>query len=87
MTQVTMYTRPFCPFCERAIALFEKKGVEFTEIEAAFEPDKRREMVERSGGRATFPQIFIGDHHVGGCDDLMALDREGRLDAMLQAAA
>ncbi len=87
MTQVTIYTKPYCPFCSRAIDLLEKKGVTFTEIEAAFDPDKKREMVDRSGGRATFPQIFIGDHHVGGCDDLVALERDGKLDALLQADA
>jgi glutaredoxin 3 len=86
MTHITIYTKPYCPYCIRAISLLEKKGVEFTEIEAAFDPEKRAEMMQRSG-RATFPQIFIGDRHIGGCDDMMALDREGRLDPLLQRAA
>jgi glutaredoxin 3 len=85
MPQVTIYTKPFCPYCVRAVDLLEKKGVAFTEIEAAFDPEKRQEMIQRSG-RMTFPQIFIGDRHIGGCDDMMALEREGRLDPLLQAA-
>ena len=86
MTQVTIYTKPYCPYCIRAVSLLEKKGIDFTEIEAAFDPEKRAEMMQRSG-RTTFPQIFVGDLHIGGCDDLMALEREGRLDPLLQQAA
>jgi glutaredoxin 3 len=86
MANVTIYTKPYCPYCIRAVSLLEKKGVEFTEIEAAFDPEKRQEMMRRSG-RATFPQIFVGDQHIGGCDDMMALEREGRLDPLLQQAA
>ena len=86
MTQVTIYTKPYCPYCVRALDLLESKGVEFTEIEAAFDPDKRQEMIRRAGGRATFPQIFIGDRHIGGCDDMMALERAGKLDPLLKAA-
>ena len=86
MTQVTIYTKPYFPYCIRAVSLLEKKGIDFTEIEAAFDPEKRAEMMQRSG-RTTFPQIFIGDHHIGGCDDMMALEREGRLDPLLQQAA
>lgn len=85
MSHVTIYTKPYCPYCVRALELLEKKGVKFTEIQAAFDSAKRQEMIQRSG-RATFPQIFIGDHHVGGCDDLMALERDGRLDPLLKAA-
>ena len=85
MAQVTIYTKPYCPYCIRAVSLLEKKGVEFTEIEAAFEPEKRQEMIQRSNGRTTFPQIFIGDQHVGGCDDMMALEYDGKLDALLAA--
>ena len=87
MTQVTIYTKPFCPYCVRAVSLLEKKGVAFTEIEAAFDPEKRQEMMQRSNGRATFPQIFIGEEHIGGCDEMMALERAGELDPLLQAAA
>jgi glutaredoxin 3 len=86
MSQVTIYTKPYCPYCVRAVSLLEKKGVAFTEIEAAFDPAKRQEMVQRAGGRATFPQIFVGDRHIGGCDEMMALERDGKLDPLLQAA-
>jgi glutaredoxin 3 len=82
--KITIYTRPFCGFCSRAINLLRKKGVEFTEIEAGFDPAKRREMVDRSG-RTTFPQIFVGETHIGGCDDLVALDGAGKFDPMLHA--
>jgi glutaredoxin 3 len=85
MAQVTIYTKPFCPFCIRAVSLLEKKGVAFDEISAAFDPGKKAEMLERSGGRATYPQIFIGDTHVGGCDDMMALEQAGKLDPLLAA--
>lgn len=86
MKPVTIYTKPFCPYCSRALALLDSKGVEYTEIDdASFDPAKRQEMRERSGGRNTFPQIFIGEEHVGGCDDLMALESAGKLDATLAA--
>ena len=84
MSDVTIYTKPYCPFCIRAVDLLEKKGVAFTEIEAAFDAEKRAEMMQRSG-RATFPQIFIGDRHIGGCDEMMALERAGELDPLLNA--
>jgi len=86
MSKVTIYTKPYCPYCVRAVDLLERKGVAFTEIEAAFDPAKRQEMMQRSG-RATFPQIFVGERHIGGCDDMMALEREGKLDPLLQQAA
>jgi glutaredoxin 3 len=84
MAKVTVYTRPFCGFCARALGLLGEKGAEVNEIEAGFDPEKRREMVSRSGG-STFPQIFIGDRHIGGCDELVALDRRGELDGLLRA--
>ena len=84
MASVVIYTRPFCGYCERAKALLERKGVAFEEIDAAMEPEKRREMQERSG-RMTYPQIFIGETHVGGCDELLQLDRDGDLDGLLAA--
>lgn len=87
MADITIYTKPFCPFCIRAVSLLEKKGVAFTEIEAAFDAAKRQEMLARSGGAATFPQIFINDQHIGGCDDMMALEAEGKLDPLLAAEA
>ena len=85
MATVTIYTKPYCPYCVRAVSLLEKKGVDFTEIEAAFDPDKRQEMVQRAKGRATFPQIFVGEEHIGGCDDMMALEYAGKLDTLLAA--
>jgi len=85
MSEVTIYTKPYCPYCVRAVDLLEKKGVTFTEIEAAFDPEKRQEMMQRSG-RTTFPQIFVGERHIGGCDDIMALERAGQLDPLLKAA-
>ena len=87
MAEVTIYTKPYCPYCIRAVSLLEKKGVEFQEIEAAFDPEKRQEMVQRANGRSTFPQIFIGGQHIGGCDDMMALERAGKLDPLLRPAA
>ncbi|MET0172472.1 MAG: glutaredoxin 3 [Agrobacterium vaccinii] len=84
MASVTIYTRDFCGFCARAKSLLESKGVAFTEYNATTNPDYRQEMMDKSG-RNTFPQIFIGNKHVGGCDDLHALDRDGELDALLAA--
>ncbi len=86
MPPVTIYTKPFCPYCSRALKLLRDKGVAFDEIDdAAFDANKKRVMVSRAGGRSTFPQIFVGEKHVGGCDDLMALDRRGELDKLLAA--
>ena len=83
MKPVTIYTKPFCPYCSRALSLLQKKGAELTEIEAGFDPELRKEMIQRSGGGSTFPQIFIGETHIGGCDDMMTLDRSGELDRLL----
>ncbi len=85
MPKVTIYTRAFCPFCSRAVSLLKNKGADFEEIDAGMRPDKRAEMIQRSGGGTTYPQIFIGGKHVGGCDDMMALERQGELDALLSA--
>ena len=85
MQPVTIYTRPFCPYCSRALNVLHAKGAEVTEIEAGYDPALRREMIERSGGGATYPQIFIGDQHIGGCDEMLALDRAGKLDPLLSA--
>jgi glutaredoxin 3 len=85
MVPVTIYTRQFCGYCTRAKSLLEEKGVEYVEHDATFSPDLRQEMIGKSNGRTTFPQIFIGADHVGGCDDLFALDRAGKLDPMLAA--
>ncbi|MEL6780975.1 MAG: glutaredoxin 3 [Pseudomonadota bacterium] len=85
MAKVTIYTRAMCPFCSRAVSLLKSKGVDFTEIDAGMDPEKRAEMIARSNGGRTYPQIFVGEDHIGGCDDMMALDRKGALDALLAA--
>jgi glutaredoxin 3 len=85
MAHVTLYTRPFCPYCISAVDLLEKKGADYTEIVANSDPQKRQEMLARSNGRATYPQIFVGDRHIGGCDEMMALERKGELDPLLNA--
>jgi glutaredoxin 3 len=86
MPPVLIYTKPFCPYCARALQLLKKKQVAFTEIDdAAFDKAKKAEMLQKSNGRSTFPQIFVGDTHVGGCDDLMALEGSGALDKLLAA--
>ena len=82
MASVTVYIRTLCPFCDYALALLEKKGAPVTVIDATGCPEKRQEMIDRAG-RRTFPQIFVGETHVGGCDDLHDLDRLGRLDPLL----
>jgi glutaredoxin 3 len=84
MAAVTLYTRPLCPYCVRAVSLLKQKGVDFEEIDAGFDVKKKQEMVQRANGAKTFPQIFIGDIHVGGCDEMMALERAGKLDALLR---
>jgi len=84
MKQVEIYTARYCPYCAAAKALLKRKGVAFAEIDIGGNWEKRDEMIERANGGATVPQIFIGEVHVGGCDDLQALDRGGRLDALLR---
>jgi glutaredoxin 3 len=84
LAEVVIYTKPGCSYCYAAKALLERKGVDFTEIVASNDPEKKAEMVQRSG-RMTFPQIFIDGKHVGGSDDLHALDRKGELDGLLAA--
>ena len=86
MSHVTIYTKPYCSYCFRALALLEQKGIPFTEIEAGFDPEKRAEMIQRSG-RSTFPQIFVGDRYLGDSDYLLGLERDGKLDDVLAAAA
>ena len=83
---VVMYTTNWCPYCERARRLLNAKGAAFSEIDVESSSDKRAEMQSRSG-RRTVPQIFIGDHHVGGSDDLAALEAAGKLDALLSGSA
>ena len=83
MKPVEIYTTPICGFCHRAKMLLKSKGVEFTEIDLFGEPERREEMIQRANGGRTVPQIWIGEDHVGGCDDLYALEHAGKLDAML----
>lgn len=86
MARVEIYSTLFCPYCARAKGLLEKKGVDYVNIDIMEDTSKRDEMVERSGGRQTVPQIFIDGESIGGCDDLYALDRAGKLDAKLGIA-
>lgn len=85
LADVVLYTKPGCGYCHAAKALLDGKGVDYAEIVAAHDPSKKQEMIQRSGGRMTFPQIFIDGKHIGGADDLRALDRRGALDPMLAA--
>lgn len=86
MAAIEIYTRPLCPYCVRAVSLLKKKGVAYEEIDVGFDKHKKQEMIQRAKGGQTFPQIFIGQDHIGGCDDMMALEREGKLDGLLDAA-
>jgi glutaredoxin 3 len=85
MPPVTIYTKPWCPYCLAAKELLTEKGVPFTEIDIMGNAGKRDEMIAKARGRSTVPQIFVGDRHVGGCDDLYALDSRGELDPLLAA--
>ena len=85
MAEVTIYTTMSCPYCVWAKSLLGKKGVKFNEIDVSMDAAKRDEMTVRAGGRYTVPQIFIGGTHVGGCDDLYALEGQGKLDPLLAA--
>ena len=80
---IVMYSTGWCPYCVRARALLERKGLAFREIKIDEDPAERDAMLARSGGRRTVPQIFVGDHHVGGFDDLYALDKTGKLDELI----
>ena len=84
---VEIYTKPYCPYCLAAKDLLRQKGIEFSEINVAGAPERRAEMVARAGGRTTVPQIFVGPTHIGGCDDLYALDEEGKLDPLLASVS
>jgi len=85
MAKVDVYTQALCGFCTAATRLLSQKGVAFNEIDVTFSPEKRDAMMTRASGARTTPQIFIGETHVGGCDDLYELDRAGRLDPLLKA--
>ncbi len=83
MKPIVIYTKNFCPYCHSAKELLRRKGWTFTEIDVTMDSEGQKEMVRLSGGKKTVPQVFIGDTHVGGCDDLYALDQAGRLDALV----
>lgn len=85
MAQVVIYTRDYCGYCARAKRLLDDKGIAYTEFNASLQPQKREEMIKRSG-RRTFPQVFIDDYHVGGSDDLAAFERSGKLVKALEGA-
>ncbi|NBJ09686.1 glutaredoxin 3 [Microvirga arsenatis] len=85
MPAITIYTKSWCPYCSAAKKLLGEKGVAFTEVDIEKTPEARAEMIQRANGRSTVPQIFIGEKHVGGCDDLYALDDRGQLEPLLQA--
>ena len=85
MPHVEIYTRAFCGYCARAVALLRDKGADYQEYDGTMGGPVRAEMIQRAHGRSTFPQIFIDGAHIGGCDDLLALNASGKLDAMLEA--
>ena len=87
MAKIEVYSSLFCPFCFRAKRLLKQKEQEFDEIDVLAHPNRKAEMVQRAGGRTSVPQIFIDGYHVGGCDELYALDAEGKLDALLLGQA
>jgi glutaredoxin 3 len=87
MADVEIYTRAMCGYCAAAKRLLDNKGATYVEHDASFSPELRQEMISKANGRSTFPQIFIDGHHVGGSDELHALDRDGKLDAMLIGAS
>lgn len=85
MKSVEIYTSPLCGFCHAAKRLLNQKGIEFAEVDVWANPDRKPEMIQRANGSRTVPQVFVGDTHIGGCDDLYDLERHGKLDALLAA--
>ena len=85
MPVIEIYTKTFCPYCWRAKLLLDSKGVAYKEIAVDYGGEEKQVMVERANGQTTVPQIFVGELHIGGCDDLVALDRDGKLDELLAA--
>lgn len=85
MPEIDVYTQPWCPYCARAVSLLTKKGVAFREIDAPHGSPERAESIRRAGGRSSVPQIFIDGQHIGGSDELVALDAKGQLDRLLEA--
>lgn len=86
MAEVEIYTTMLCPYCHRAKKLLKNKGVDFSEIDVMMQPRRKSEMISRAQGQRTVPQIFIDGRHIGGCDDLYALEAQGGLDALLRAS-
>ena len=86
MAKITIYTTRFCSYCHAAKALLQKKGLAYDEIDVSYDPAERQRLTARANGKRTVPQIFIGETHVGDCDELYALDRQGRLDPLLAGA-
>ena len=86
MARITIYTTMLCPFCARAKSLLQKKKVAFDEVDVTFDREGRAAMRQKAGGRNSVPQIWIGETHIGGCDELYGLERQGRLDDMIAAA-
>jgi len=86
MPKVTIYTTPFCPYCHSAKALLRRKNVDFSEVDVSYDAQERQQMMAKANGQRTVPQIFIGETHVGGSDELHALDRQGKLDPLLAGA-
>jgi len=84
MKPITIYTTELCPYCRRAKVLLGQKGATYTEIDVTYDPAERARMAQRAGGKRSVPQIFIGEAHVGGCDDIYALDAQGGLDSLLE---
>ncbi len=85
MSNVVIYTKDYCPYCHRAKALLDSKGVQYTEFDIGQQPQLRDEMIAKANGRTTVPQIFINESHIGGCDDMMALEAQGKLNSLLSA--
>jgi glutaredoxin 3 len=85
MTEIIVYSKSYCPYCTDAKGLLQKKGAAFTEVDIQKHPERRDEMIKKAGGKTTVPQIFINSTHIGGCDDIYALERQGKLDALLKA--
>ncbi len=86
MAKVEIYSSLFCPYCTRAKRLLDQKGIEYVDIDVIADTSKRGEMVSRAKGKTSVPQIFIGGAHIGGCEDLHALERQGKLDGLLRGA-
>lgn len=86
MKSVTIYTSPMCPYCWSAVSLLKKKSANFKEINVGMNAKRRAEMIKRSGGVTSVPQIFIGETHIGGCDEMMALEQSGQLDDLLDGS-